>query len=119
MSLVYLNWRIRACVVHGLRYNGEHGGCPVCRDEQVVYRLAAASPWAGQPRFLCPYCGGHSIYEGGCSRYACRKKAGRCRVSRYVNRCVHCGSKTKYAVSCTRYRCRKKAGTVGMYYWPK
>lgn len=116
MALAYLNWRLQACAVHGLRYNGEHSGCPVCRDEHSVYRLAAATQWAGRPRFPCPYCGGRSIYEGGCSRFACRKKAGKLKPRFLLNRCVHCGSKTKYATSCTRYRCRQREGTIGLYY---
>lgn len=116
MSIVYLNWRLRACAVHDLVYNGEHGDCPLCRNGIVVHRLGAGTRWAGRQRFPCPYCGGRSIFQGGCSRPACRRKAGRGKPSIYVNRCVHCGGKTKYPTSCTKYPCRQKAGTMNMYY---
>jgi hypothetical protein len=122
MSIVYENVRIRACGFHRLQYNAEDGSCPLCAEASSVRQLAAEAKPATRSagRFPCPYCGGSSKYEGCCSRYHCRKKAGLLPRSRFlVNRCVHCGGKTKYQASCTRYRCRQQSGTTGMYYRPK
>ena len=119
MPIVYTNWRIRTCSLHELQYNAEHGGCPVCIDENVQQQLAAAAPRRYSPlRFTCPYCGARSIYNGCCSSYGCRRRAGLTKPRFCVNRCVLCGGKTKYAEACTKYPCRQKSGRAGMYYRP-
>lgn len=122
MSFVFLDWRLRSCTVHELRYNAEHDGCPVCRDEDASRRLAAVGrgSYAGWKRFPCPFCGGRSIYEGSCSRYRCRKRAGLLpKPLTLRHRCPYCGAQSKYPSACTRHPCRQKAGTVGMYRKPK
>jgi hypothetical protein len=109
--------RITACARHRLSYNAESGPCPLCDEERETHRLSSVQvASSGTQRFACPFCGARSIYEGSCSRYVCRKKAGLLRPHSLVNICAHCGSRTKYARSCTRYPCRQKAGTMSMYY---
>lgn len=114
--------RTKECAAHRLAYNAEHGNCPLCVEESQPHQLAPAprAVAAGsKPRFPCPFCGAHSIYQGHCSLFACRKRAGLCKPVLCVNKCIHCGGKTKYPRSCTKYTCRQKAGTTGMYYRPR
>jgi hypothetical protein len=107
--------RTGKCAAHHLTYNAEQGRCPLCEEERVPHRLAPPED-GGTSRFLCPFCGARSVYEGACSRYACRKRAGFCKPLYLVNTCTYCGGRTKYARSCTNYPCRQKAGTMSMYY---
>jgi hypothetical protein len=104
----FTDWRIATCIVHSLRFNSEEAACPDCASGANPQALAAAPRpprWAGLLIFRCPFCGGKSIREESCSRYACRVQSSRS-PRKNLNRCRNCGGRTKNPEFCTRYPCR-------------
>lgn len=117
---------LRFCDKHSVQYNPEEGSCALCIADGKPPETFPKAQLDDQPMklgpkvFDCPYCGSKTSYEGSCSKYHCRKKAGLNAHGKPVpswQKCGQCGARTKNTNGvCNEFKCWKAIGKKAEWY---